>query len=181
MGSYMTKDQNRPARIGGDRVERLPGGRGCYRRQREERNDLQESKVHRVSRYLDGLKLQIRDRIGVHVVKSVAKAKNLVIKVEGTERKEDKGPGKKVAESKEGQKAATNPYAKPILGKRFCCGQPGHRLNECPTRKHVNVVEREEEEPERDHDVKHLLHSCASQRVRIIASFHSWTFARLLI
>ncbi|KAI5683539.1 hypothetical protein M9H77_04767 [Catharanthus roseus] len=59
---------------------------------------------------------------------------------------EDKGPGKKVAELKEGQKAATNPYAKPILGKCYHCGQPSQRSNECPTRKHVNVVERDEEE-----------------------------------
>ncbi|KAI5658904.1 hypothetical protein M9H77_27697 [Catharanthus roseus] len=47
-----------------------------------ERNDLRESEVHQVSRYLDGLKLQIRDRIGVHVLKSVTEAKNLTIKAE---------------------------------------------------------------------------------------------------
>ncbi|KAI5677709.1 hypothetical protein M9H77_08659 [Catharanthus roseus] len=109
------------------------------------RNNLRESEVHQVSRYLDGLKQQIRDRIRVQVVKSVTEAKNLAIKAklmirdrggsrieetsrsfadrskaaqgwnQGTEWKEDKGPGKKVAELKEGQKAATNPYAKPIL------------------------------------------------------------------
>ncbi|KAI5678050.1 hypothetical protein M9H77_09000 [Catharanthus roseus] len=158
-----------------------------------ERNDLRESEVHQVSRYLDGLKLQIRDRIGLQVVKSMTEAKNLVIKAklmlrhrggsriegnrrtngndnfqrssgeetsssfanrnraaqgwnQGTERKKDKGPEKKVVELKEGQKAATNPYAKPILGKCYRCGQPGHRSNECPTRKPVNVVERDEEE-----------------------------------
>ncbi|KAI5672994.1 hypothetical protein M9H77_13358 [Catharanthus roseus] len=53
---------------------------------------------------------------------------------QGTELKEDKGPGKKVAELKEGQKAATNPYAKPILGKCYCCGQPGHKSNELSLR-----------------------------------------------
>ncbi|KAI5666994.1 hypothetical protein M9H77_16847 [Catharanthus roseus] len=158
-----------------------------------ERNDLRESEVHQVARYLDGLKLQIQDRIEVQVVKSVTEAKNLAIKDElmirdrggrrfkgnrrtygndnfqrsnsgdgrsrsfvdrskaaqgwnqGTKRKEDKGPGKKVAESKKGQKAATSPYVKPILGKSFRCGQPNHRSNECPTRKPVNVVERDEE------------------------------------
>ncbi|KAI5650374.1 hypothetical protein M9H77_36379 [Catharanthus roseus] len=159
-----------------------------------ERNDLRVSEVHQVTRYLDGLKPQTRDRIGVQVVKSVTRVKNLAIKAEltirnrggsrfegdrrtygndnfqrsnsgedtsrsfadrskaaqgwnqDTERKEDKGPGKKVAESKEGQKAATNPHAKPILGKS----------NECPTRKPVNVVERDEEEmfcgPDREDD-----------------------------
>ncbi|KAI5667488.1 hypothetical protein M9H77_17341 [Catharanthus roseus] len=43
------------------------------------------------------------------------------------------GPGKKVAESKEGQKAGTNPH-------------PGHKSNEFPTRKPINVVERDKEE-----------------------------------
>ncbi|KAI5676487.1 hypothetical protein M9H77_07437 [Catharanthus roseus] len=73
----------------------LPGGKDCYIDDRErvnslfghfmrlaERNDLRESEVHQVSRYLDGLKLQIRDRIGVQVVKSVMEEKNLAIKVE---------------------------------------------------------------------------------------------------
>ncbi|KAI5664074.1 hypothetical protein M9H77_23397 [Catharanthus roseus] len=47
-----------------------------------ERNDMWESEVHQVSRYLDGLKPQIRDRIGVHVVKSMTDVKNLAIKAE---------------------------------------------------------------------------------------------------
>ncbi|KAI5667004.1 hypothetical protein M9H77_16857 [Catharanthus roseus] len=46
----LVEDQNKPARRGGG------------------------------SRYLDGLKLQFRDRIGVQVVKSVTEAKNLAIK-----------------------------------------------------------------------------------------------------
>ncbi|KAI5652219.1 hypothetical protein M9H77_29406 [Catharanthus roseus] len=101
----LVEDQNRPTRRGGDRVERLPGGRGyyiddkeryqrCQQNQRSvqeytaefmrlaEMNDLRESEMHQVSRYLDGLKLQIRDRIVVHVVKSVTEAKNLAIKAE---------------------------------------------------------------------------------------------------
>ncbi|KAI5664424.1 hypothetical protein M9H77_23747 [Catharanthus roseus] len=57
-------------------------------RQREDfmrlakRNDLWKGEVHQVTHYLDGLKLQIRDRTRVQVLKSVTEAKNLAIKVE---------------------------------------------------------------------------------------------------
>ena len=38
-----------------------------------------------------------------------------------------------------------NPYAKPGPSKCFRCNEPRHRSNECPKRKSVNVVERDEE------------------------------------
>ncbi|KAI5661220.1 hypothetical protein M9H77_20543 [Catharanthus roseus] len=47
-----------------------------------ERNNLRENEVYQVSRYLDGLKPQIRDRIRVQVVKSMTEAKNLAMKAE---------------------------------------------------------------------------------------------------
>jgi hypothetical protein len=37
--------------------------------------------------------------------------------------------------------SSSNPYAKPILGKCFRCGQPGHRSNECPNRNPINIVD----------------------------------------
>ncbi|XP_019168246.1 PREDICTED: uncharacterized protein LOC109163967 [Ipomoea nil] len=36
--------------------------------------------------------------------------------------------------------AAPNPYAKPMTGKCFKCGEPGHRSNECRARRSVNLV-----------------------------------------
>ena len=149
-------------------------------------NDLRESEGQQVARYVDGLKLQIRDKIGVTVLRSMCEAKNMALRAEfmlndkntrfdgggrryGLERAErsgayrtvdDKekgiveGPGtggekradrvmeKRPIEPKEGQKQP-NPYARPILGKCYRCNQPGHRSNECPNQRTVNIVERE--------------------------------------
>ena len=60
--------------------------------------------------------------------------------------REEKPTGKqKVVENKEVPKP-TNSYARPTPGKCFKCNQPGHRSNECPLRKAVHLVEREEGE-----------------------------------
>ncbi|XP_031120876.1 uncharacterized protein LOC116024113 [Ipomoea triloba] len=40
----------------------------------------------------------------------------------------------------------TNPYAKPMTGKCFKCGEPGHRSNECRSRRSVNLIEENEED-----------------------------------
>nr|GMD68123.1 LEAF RUST 10 DISEASE-RESISTANCE LOCUS RECEPTOR-LIKE PROTEIN KINASE-like 1.1 [Ipomoea batatas] len=44
----------------------------------------------------------------------------------------------------------TNPYAKPMTGKCFKCGEPGHRSNECRARRSINLIEENEE----DEDVR---------------------------
>ena len=47
-----------------------------------ERNDLRESEGQQAARYLEGLKLQIKDKIGVQVIRNLHEAKNLALKVE---------------------------------------------------------------------------------------------------
>jgi len=37
-------------------------------------------------------------------------------------------------------KSRENSYAKPDVGKCHMCGESGHKFNECPKRKQVNMV-----------------------------------------
>ena len=45
-----------------------------------ERNDLRDSEQE--AKYLEGLKLQIRDKIEVHAMRNLHEAKNLALKAE---------------------------------------------------------------------------------------------------
>lgn len=47
-----------------------------------------------------------------------------------------------------------NPYNKPISRKYFRCSQPGHRPNECPARKSVNIVDGDDSTKENDVEPK---------------------------
>ena len=58
-----------------------------------------------------------------------------------------------------------NPYAKPFGVKFYRCGEVGHHSNECPKRKAVNVVEKDDEVvenevyiPDRDDDYEEYEH-----------------------
>ena len=45
-----------------------------------ERNDLRENECQQAARYLEGLKPQIRDMIGVQVMRDLHEAKNMALK-----------------------------------------------------------------------------------------------------
>lgn len=47
-----------------------------------ERNYLRETKGQQVAKYLEGLKPIIRDKIGVHILRTLSKAWNIALKVE---------------------------------------------------------------------------------------------------
>ena len=57
----------------------------------------------------------------------------------------DKATNKRPIEVQDNQRQ-NNPYAKSILGKCYQCNQPGHRWNDCPIRKTVNIIEQGKEE-----------------------------------
>lgn len=61
---------------------------------------------------------------------------------------DDKALGKQplnMGQDKEAKKT-DNPYARPYVGKCFRCNQQGHKSNECPTRKTINVLNQEEKD-----------------------------------
>ena len=46
------------------------------------RNNLRKSEGQQMARYLEGLKLQIMDKIGVQVMRNLHEAKNMALKAE---------------------------------------------------------------------------------------------------
>jgi len=43
-------------------------------------------------------------------------------------------------------KSKENPYAKPGVGKYYKCGESGHKSNECPKKRPVNMKDYEDED-----------------------------------
>ena len=148
-----------------------------------ERNDLRESEGQQVASYIEGLKPQSRDMIGMQVMQDLYEAKNMTLKAEfmmqdrrriessrrnyGNDisgapiddglkvqerqplkdrfREEKTARKQNVMDNKETPKT-TNPYTRPALLKCFKCNLPDHKSSDCPLRKLVHLVEREEEE-----------------------------------
>ena len=124
-----------------------------------------------MARYLHGLKPAIRDKIGCQLVLTLREAQNMARKAESMVFKGYYGtegirefPGetstaakkfnasssahdglKDVVEKEPTKKTTNNPYTKPTGDKCYRCGQPGHRSNNCPQRRAVNMANYAEE------------------------------------
>ncbi|GKB98265.1 reverse transcriptase [Tanacetum coccineum] len=118
-----------------------------------ERNDLKETEGQQVAR----VELMLQDKGtrwdsnrrgygGDNYNKTTTKNNKTILEsTSNIERKEDKSVGKRNIENKESQKAS-NPYTKPTSGKCFRCNQPRHRSNECPNRRSIHMVDKDEVE-----------------------------------
>ncbi|KAL4582173.1 hypothetical protein LXL04_006715 [Taraxacum kok-saghyz] len=127
-----------------------------------ERNDLSETESQQVSRYTNGLRPAIQDRISLVPVYTLDDAYNLAIRAESQLTKNSRGfpfasnrnkttigqtshtiesssnvaktsttdKGKSVANSPIPTLKSTNPYARPVAGKCYKCGVPGHRSSD---------------------------------------------------
>ncbi|XP_057469681.1 uncharacterized protein LOC130758770 [Actinidia eriantha] len=130
------------------------------------RNNLPESEDQQIARFVNGLRVAIRDQVSLHTLYSLNEAVTLAKKVESQQNRTNTRPqysnkGKQPVPSPQPQpvtnsgsqtKAATtgsttrqggnpNPYAKASGDKCYRCGEPGHRSNTCPKRATVNLVE----------------------------------------
>src|SRR5205809_752281 len=81
-------------------------------------------------------------------VKSKLRAENSAVR--SSKFDEDKIAGKQKEKETAGKEIQNNSnlYARPFLVKCFKCNQPGHRSSDCPLRKGIHMVERDEEEGE---------------------------------
>ncbi|GFZ14720.1 hypothetical protein Acr_24g0009100 [Actinidia rufa] len=130
------------------------------------RNNLPESEDQQIARFVNGLRVAIRDQVSLQTLYSLNEAVTLAKKVESQQnrtniRSQFSNRGKQPVPSPQSQlvtnsgsqtKAVTtgstthqggnpNPYAKASGDKCYRCGEPGHRSNTCPKRATVNLVE----------------------------------------
>ncbi|GFZ02560.1 hypothetical protein Acr_15g0011680 [Actinidia rufa] len=131
------------------------------------RNNLPESEdQQQIARFVNGLRVAIRDQVSLQTLYSLNEAVTLARKVESQQnrtntRSQFSNRGKPPVPSPQSQpvtnsgsqtKAVTtgsttrqggnpNPYAKASGDKCYRCGEPGHRSNTCPKRATVNLVE----------------------------------------
>ncbi|XP_012849859.1 PREDICTED: uncharacterized protein LOC105969631 [Erythranthe guttata] len=143
-----------------------------------ERNNLRENENQQVARYLNGLRSNIRDRIGLQPVYNVDNAQGMALRAEDFEKRStannfrravtytppqnDRGKavnqnlvptttaprtqpyargGASGSNTNFQQRTNNNPYARPFPDNCYRCHKPGHRSNECPERRALNLVD----------------------------------------
>ncbi|PWA51772.1 hypothetical protein CTI12_AA461010 [Artemisia annua] len=116
------------------------------------RNNLSETESQQVTRYINGLRPQIHDKISLDPVYTLDDAYNLAIRAENQLAKSSMqiksvpsidpssqhttkistiDTGKQIVSTNTTTTKPPNPYARPVMGKCFKYGVLGHRLNEC--------------------------------------------------
>ncbi|XP_057509150.1 uncharacterized protein LOC130791839 [Actinidia eriantha] len=130
------------------------------------RNNLPESEDQQIARFVNGLRVAIRDQVSLQTLYSLNEAVMLAKKVKSQQNRtntrsqfsnREKQPvpspqSQPVTNSGSQTKAVTtgsttcpggnpNPYAKASGDKCYKCGEPEHRSNTCPKRATVNLVE----------------------------------------
>ncbi|XP_019053155.1 PREDICTED: uncharacterized protein LOC109114638 [Nelumbo nucifera] len=115
-----------------------------------ERNQLSESDNQQATHYLSGLRPAIKDKIGVQMILSVQEARNLALKAklmfqERTQaesyRRYNGSDNRPTTVDKSKPAAGVQPSHPPNTANAI-----GHRSSDCPRRKAVTIVEKEEEE-----------------------------------
>ncbi|GJY37183.1 RPM1-interacting protein 4 [Tanacetum coccineum] len=130
-------------------------------------NSLSETESQQVTRYINGLRPQIHDKISLVPIYTLDDAYNLAIRAENqlarssiliksvlivdpslqhTTKISSIDIRKQVVSTNTTTTKTTNPYARPVKGKCFKCGVLGHRSNDCRANGgKVNLTLRDEE------------------------------------
>nr|GEV05734.1 hypothetical protein CTI12_AA461010 [Tanacetum cinerariifolium] len=176
------------------------------------RNNLSETESQQVTRYINGLRPQIHDKISLVPVYTLDDAYNVAIRAENqlarssiliksvpsvdpslqhTAKISSIDTGKQVVSTNTTTTKTTNPYARPVMGKCFKCGVPGHRSNDCRANGgKVNLTLRDEEFDEggetnsSDEDVDanaEIWHPKGGDYTTTEYSAHSFVIQRILL
>lgn len=158
-----------------------------------ERNEIGETEGQQVARYINGLKHSIQEKIGLQTVWTVTEASSLALRAEIMEKTARQSSyrryspqvppetivptpdkGKNVASGSTPRNNSTeapktpNPYAKPTGFKCYRCGLPGHRSNECPTRRTVGLIDGESEGEHNEYEDAEFAEEDLSEKVNIV-------------
>ncbi|XP_057791898.1 uncharacterized protein LOC131008818 [Salvia miltiorrhiza] len=161
------------------------------------RNNLMETEGQQISRYIHGLKPTIREKIGCQVILTLSEAQNMAQRAESMgfrsyygreENRRNFGETNKpnsnleVASSsnkrdivvKENiKKQSENPYAKPTGDKCYRCHEIGHRSNNCPKRRPVNMTEHGKDDDATEHEIDEEEGVCSLMEKNMMNTQHS--------